>query len=317
MIAATHRSEMETIPQVSTNWLASILVGASLMELTILRVGTRTAIHIPGLERVAGPYRVVATAGRLAFFVAAVMLCVLLPYLAGDLYRRGATRSAACVLTFVVVAGLGALRLVDSDVLAPAVTMVVAALAVVVLAQQQSQVRVIVGLFVVAFVAAALHTIVQSGPTGQLPAGLRQLPRGSELLAVLAATASGPLVRRSLELRLIPSRRLAWTATAVGLLVTGATLANASTVHILMLWNFGLTGALPAVVYGFAVASLVVAVASSVRCRHHHLALALCLFFLGGIGLTSTYQSGLVVAGLGLLGLDITQVGTNRDDASL
>ena len=295
------RSAEPVAAQVSARWLASVLVGASVLELTILRVGTRTAIHIPGLEEVAGPYRLVAAAGRLAFFVAIVVLAVLLPYLAHHLYQRGRARSAACLFTFVVIATLGGLRLVGNDVLAPAVTAIVALLAAVVLARQPRALRVVVGLFVVAFLASALRAILQSGFGGGLTGGSGHLSRGAELLAVLAAVSSGPLVRRALGLDWLPSGRLAWTGIGVGLLVTGAILANASTVHILMLWNFGLTGALPAGAYGLALASFVVAVASAVRSGHRPLALALTLMFLGGVGLMSTYQSGLVVAGLGLL----------------
>ena len=308
-MAATTQSGLEPVlPRVSTRWLASVLVVASFVELAILRVGTRTAIHIPGLERVAGPYRVVAEAGRLAFFVAVVLLGILVPYLARDLSRLGTTHAAAGLIAFMGVAGLGALRLVDNDVLAPAVIAVVAALAAAVLSTQCSQVRVVVGLFVAAFLAAALRDVAQPGLTDEVSAILRS----AELLGVLAATASGPLVRRSLALRRMPSGRLAYSAIAVGVVITGAILANASTVHILMLWNFGLTGTLPAAAYGLAVASWMVAVASSVRCGRHHLALALSFFFLGGIGLTSTYQSGLVVAGLGMVGLDAALTETNR-----
>lgn len=290
-------------PGVSTSWLASILVGASLLELTILRIGTRTAIHIPGLERVAGPYRVFASAGRLAFFVAVVLLVVLLPYLAHDLTRHGRARVAAALLSFVLVAGLGALRLVSSEFMASAVIAVVGSLAVVVLPRQRREVRTVAGLFIVAFLLGALHTVTQGGPSDGMNNELRQLLGVAELLAVLAALSSGPLVRRSLGLNWVPHDRLAWVGMSVGVIVTGTIIANPSTAHILMLWNFGLSGGLPAPVYGLAVASFVVALASTFSQGQVHLALALTLFVLGGIGLTSTYQSGLIVAGIGLLDL--------------
>jgi hypothetical protein len=304
MITTTPHAAVHTVtPQVSTTWLASVLVGASLAELTILRIGTRTAIHIPGLEKVPGPYRMFAATGRLAFFAAVVLLSLLLPTLAADLYRRRAAHAATGVVSFVLVAGLGSLRLVGNDVMAPAVCAIVASLAIVVLSHQPREVVAVVGAFVVAFLAAGVHAVIQGGLGGGLPEGLNQLPRAAEWLAVLAAVASGPVVRRSLALAWFPSSRLAWVAVTAGLVVTGALLANASTVHILMLWNFGLTGFLPDAVYGLAVTSFVVAVASSIRHGQQHLGLALALFFLGGIGLTSTYQSGLVVAGLGLISL--------------
>ena len=290
-------------PDVSTSWLASILVGASLLELSILRIGTRTAIHVPGLERVEGPYRVFAGAGRLAFFVAVVLLAVLLPYLARDLFQRGRARVAAALLSFIVVAGLGALGVVDSEIMASAVVAIVGSLTVLVLAHQRREVRVVVGLFIAAFLLGALHTLVQGGPSSWMNNELRQLLGVAELMAVLAALASGPLLRRSLGLNWVPHGRVAWASMSIGVIVTGAIIASPSTAHILMLWNFGLSGGLPAPVYGLAVASLVVAVASTFSRRQPVMAFALTLFVLGGIGLTSTYQSGLIVAGLGLLDL--------------
>jgi len=296
-------------PEVSPSWLASILVGASLLELTILRIGTRTAIHVPGLERVEGPYRVFAGAGRLAFFVAVVLLVVLLPYLAHDLFQHGRARVAAALLSFIVVAGLGASGLVGSEIMASAVIAVVGSLTAVVLARQGREVRAVVGLFIVAFLLGALHTVVQSGPSHWMNNELRQLLGVGELLAVLAAVSSGPLLRRSLGLNWVPHGRLAWVGMSVGVIVTGAITVNASTAHILMLWNFGLSGGLPAPVYGLAVASLVVAIASTFSKGQVHLGLALTLFVLCGIGLTSTYQSGLIVAGIGLLDLSASTSG--------
>jgi hypothetical protein len=93
-------------------------------------------------------------------------------------------------------------------------------------------------------------------------------------------------------------------------------LANPSTSHILMLWNIGLTGALPAAIYGLAAASLLVAVVSSFQCQQQTLALALVLLLLGGISLTSTYQSGLLIAGLGLMDLTVMRPGSQLPDAA-
>jgi hypothetical protein len=302
-VTSPTRSAGLVAPAVSVQWLASVLVGASLLELIILRIGTRTAIHIPGLEEFAGPYRLFAATGRLAYFTAAVLLCVLLPYLARELYLEGQTHAAAGLSIFVVVAGLGALRVIGNDVMAPAIIAIIASLALVVASRRRHGLGLVIAMFVVAYLAHASYVVLQGSFGGELPSASRQLPLGAEWLAVLAAISSGPLVRRTLQLERRPSRRLMGVALAVGLVVTGAIVANPYTVHILMLWNFGLTGTLPAAVYGLATASLTVAVASSARCGQQRLALALTLLFLGGLGLTSTYQSGLIVAGLGLLNL--------------
>ncbi len=291
----------------TTRWLASVLVATSLIELAILRIGTRTAIHVPGLERVAGPYRLLAATGRLAYFVASVMLVMLLGYVTLELHRRRRMHASACLISFMVMAGVGALHIVGSEVMTTAVVTTIAVLAVVVLAHQDDEMRVVVGLFATAFLLGALPGIVQSGSSSAIPAVFRQLPRAAETLAVAAAIGSGPMARRSLGLMWHPARRMAWISGGVGLVTTATIPANPSTVHILMLWNFGLTGALPAAAYGLAAASLTMAVASYVRCSQPILALTLMLLFLGGIGLTSTYQSGLVVAGLGLADLASTR----------
>lgn len=148
--------------RVSTLWLASVLVAASTVELVILRIGTRTAIHVPGIEQVRGPYRVIAAGGRLAFFVAVVASGVLLVRLTRDLRGLGRARSAASLSSFIGVAVIGALRLVGNDLLAPAVTAIVASLAIVVLARQRREIAAVVGLFAAAFVASAVPVLSAS-----------------------------------------------------------------------------------------------------------------------------------------------------------
>jgi hypothetical protein len=301
---------------ITTSWIASVLVGASLLELAMLRIGTRTAIHIPGLERIAGPYRMFAETGRLMFFAAVVLLALLLAYLVRDLYLDGRTRAAACLSSFVVVAALGGLRLIGNDVMAPAVTVIVAILGFVVLARQSRPVRVVVGLFVFTFLAGALQALLQSSVGGGLTGPFRYLPTGVEVMAVAFAISSGPLFWRALRPGRALTRRVQWSAVVTGLLVTAVILANPSTSHILMLWNIGLTGALPAAIYGLAAASLLVAVVSSFQCQQQTLALALVLLLLGGISLTSTYQSGLLIAGLGLMDLTVMRPGSQLPDAA-
>ena len=164
MTLPTHRSALDAAAApITANWLASILVGAALLELAILRIGTRTAVHIPGIENFTGPYQLFAATGRFMFFASVVLLALLLPFLVYDFYRDGRTHAAACLFTFVIVASLGGLRLIDNDVMAPAVTAIVASLAFVVFARLPRDLRVVVGLFVVAFLAGALQSLLQSG----------------------------------------------------------------------------------------------------------------------------------------------------------
>ncbi|MCP3991621.1 MAG: hypothetical protein GY724_21285 [Actinomycetia bacterium] len=273
-------------------------------ELAILRIGTRTAIHVPGIEQVAGPYRVLSATGRLAFYIAVVLLGVLLGYVALGLYRRRQSHIAACVVSFVVIAAMGGLGLVTSDSTAVAVTIIVFALTLAASRRQVPLIALTMGLFAGAYLVGATPVILQSAGQIATSDGVQELRWLAELLAMLAGVSSGPLVRRGIGLGWIPSRRLALAGAGVGLVASSALLASPSTTHILMLWNFGLTGTLPAVLYGLAVASFFIAIVSSLRNGEHVLALAMVLFALGGVGLTSTYQSGLVIVALGLVNLD-------------
>lgn len=285
---------------VSTRWLASVVVAVSLAELTILRLGTRTAIHIPGIEEVATPYRIASGAGRLAFYLAVVLLVVLLVSIARELHRRAESHLAACVLGFVAIAALGAFDVGGTGLTGPAVALIVAALAFAAALRVDPALRTLVALYTIAYVLGGAAAYVQNDPT----VGLGPAPRliwWAELGAIAAAVLAGPLVRRSIGRGWLPSHRLAVAATGLGLAVTVSLLASPATSSILLLWNFGLTGILPGALYGLAAASLFVAVVSSRRHGEDLLALAVVLLTLGGVGLTSTYQSAMIVAALGLL----------------
>ncbi len=287
----------------STRSLAAMLIGASVLELVILRIGTRTAIHIPGIESVRGPYRLIAGFGRLAFALAVVLLAFLLMRLVRDLHRRGLDYLSASVLGFTLAAVLARTGAIDSGVLAAVTIAVVLVLMFGVFSACDRFVAVPIGLCALAFAVAATAGVLYRW-TGVLSTGtLGWLTLRSEELAIIAAVVSGPLVRRGLGLPPIPSPRLMWTAVGTAVVVIGATVANPSSTHILMLWNFGLTGVLPAAVYGLAAASLVVSIASAARHDRPGVAAALVLLLLGGIGLISTYQSGLTIAGLALAAL--------------
>jgi hypothetical protein len=83
----------------------------------------------------------------------------------------------------------------------------------------------------------------------------------------------------------------------------GSLAANSSTTKILLLWNFGLPGALPAIAYGLALGAFACTMAVLWRGGDRLAVAALALLVAGGIGLHSTYQSALVVTGLAVLGL--------------
>ena len=119
---------------------------------------------------------------------------------------------------------------------------------------------------------------------------------GGEILAVGAAIGAPLLVGH------VRSRSaLAWAA-AVGGSVYAGLLVNGPTVKILLLWNFGVAGYLPSVLYGIAAGAVTYTIVALCATGRRTSAIGMALLFMGGIGLHSTYQTGLVLAGLALLG---------------
>lgn len=277
-------------------WRAGLL--AAVTELGLLRLFTRTAIHIPAFDFLARPYHAISVVARYAFFVSVVLLGVNLAMVvlgrraaADDAARTG----AATAFGFLAVAALARTDLIDPIVIAAAVVTLVAVAAALAALTVRGLGGVALAVYAVGFVTCSLHTIVEDG--GRYgwridgAGALLQFGEATALLAVLvAAVAWG---RRS-------SRRDLLVAAGAGLLVLGALLANGSTVKILLLWNFGLPGSLPAAVYALAAAGLTLALTGARRTGFPAVA-GLALVVVGGVGLHSTYQSGLVIAGMLLL----------------
>lgn len=274
--------------------VSGLLLAAGSTELLLLRIGTRTAVHIPGVDALSGPLRTVAEAGRLAFYLAVVLLVALLILLVAD---AGDRITAGSVAAFLGAAGLARAGLLPAHLLG------VALLGILVLLVAPMRHRLPEALFallyVLAFVVAAGDQLVGSGRAG--------LPLLAEGLAVAAGLAAPLAVRRS-KLRRIPLV----AGLATGSLVTAALALSPWTTKILLLWNFGLAGSLPAVAYGLAAGCLAYAVAAAMQTDRHRLAWGLGLLVLGGVGLLSTYQSGLTVAGLALTGRAVTEAEPDR-----
>ena len=278
-----------------TRGLPQALVAAAAVELLLLRLFTRTAIHIPGIDQFAGSYSVLAETGRLAYYAATALLVVLLASVA---LRALAARSLAGALAALGIGlflvGAAAALAGSIDDLALAAITLAAVVALVPFAAIALGPRGAVGLllFVGAFaLTVAFRAIEMAG--GHAPSAL--LPAAESLALLFALSAPLLFVREG------RNRRRLILAASLGALVFLALLANPATVKILALWSFGLAGYFPAVVYGAAVGALLYAVLMAVHRGRWSVALGLALLVLGGIGLQSTYQSGLVIAGLGLL----------------
>jgi hypothetical protein len=281
--------------------LAAGLALAATLELAVLRTFTRTAIHIPALEAMAGPYEYVARAGRYAYFVSATLLILLLPVVAFAAWRTGrlpGRAAAVAVATFLVAA---ALALQDSDGAWPGLLTVgaVSLLAGAVAAAAGPRAALVAFAFALAFGASALYVVAQSPGEG-LPAALSD----TRLLSVAEWAGVAFALATPLLLSKRPGRRSYAAAAAVAVVVFASLLANGgSTTRILLLWNEGLSGTLPAVAYAAAAGALAVTVFGLARERQWRMAAGLCFILCGGIGLHSTYQGGLVVAGMALWSL--------------
>ena len=279
----------------------ALAVGLSLaaaVELLVLRSFTRTAIHIPALEWFAGPYRVISSVGRFDYYLAAVLLVAALPVAAvalGAVAGRPGVLAAAGVGVFAVAAAMTRLNALDEIALAAATTFAVATVACA-LILIDSRVGALAALYAVAFALSAGNAILQAaGQYGVPQTDGRSLLWLAEALAVVCALASAWALG-------IKRTRGATIAGAVAALLTFAMLlGGAATTKILMLWNFGLSGALPSVFYAAAAGALAVTVVALARQGRGLAVAGVTLVAIGGIGLHSTYQSGLVVVGLAAL----------------
>lgn len=292
----SHRGQGEVAPDTLAP-LFLLLLAVAGFELLVLRTFTRVAIHIPALERLSEPYRVLTTAGRYSYYLSAVLLIVALPVIAVVLLRGrgiGGRIAGAATAGFVVIAALARVDAVD-PVLVDAGT-IAAVMVLAAAAATSTGSRVMLGAFAVAFLGAGLPTMFQTAASQ----GMAEIESGwmiwvAEGAALVFAVALGFAGRSML------SRRAWAVAVLAGLLTFTMFIGNGSTVRILMLWNGGVGGHLPAVLYAVAAAGVAAGIIGYVRSGRLLMAAGIALLFIGGIGLHSTYQSGLVIAGLGLL----------------
>lgn len=298
-------------------WLVRAAVVAAAVELLVLRLFTRTAIHIPGISKVESPYRITAEVGRFAYYVAVVLLAVALGSLVWRRLAAGRfTWNAVAIAWFIGAAGATRLGLVSDSLLAWSV--LGSALMLLPSAMRRYERRLPpVLLFGFSFAIAGLHAATQSGTFGTIaepaPDGLLPLAEG---LAVLACATSPMLVRAG------PRKAPFMVGIGFGLASLIALLASPATVKILLLWNFGLAGYFPALVYAIAFGTLAFTIFSC-RVADPRLALGLTLLVFGGLGLHSSYQSGLIVLGLATIaadpepGLSIREATDRRREDSL
>lgn len=280
--------------------LTAGLAAAAITELLILRTFTRTAIHIPAMAALQGPYDVLAFAGRYAYFVSLALLIVVLPALLYSVVmdgRRGWRFGGAAIGLFAAAAGAAAAGIGGRMPLDLATLLAVVSLAAVAAGRWRVGAAAPFAMLALTFVTSGGYTVLQSASQ-----------QGADAVdaAWMLTVAEYAGVLFALSLPLLAAGRIDRVSVAVGAAVGALAFvmfagAGASTSRILLLWNEGLSGTLPGTVYAVCAGALAASFAALVRSQQPAAAVAVALLAAGGVGLHSTYQSGLVVAGLALL----------------
>jgi hypothetical protein len=274
-------------------WLIRGALLAAGIELVLLRLFTRTLIHIPGISRVEIPYRAVAELGRFVYYVSVLVVAMALVTLLGRRLPGARADLSTLALALFVGAALAArLDLIADSVLSWAV--IGAVLLLLPAATRRFEPRMLpVLLFGMSFAIAGISYLA---PTDRSAGStLSPLFPICEALVLLACFASPLLLRKK------PNRAQVLTGLVASVTTFIVMLANPATAKILLLWNFGLAGYFPTVVYATAL-GVVAVVAFANHSSDPHLSLGLGLLVVGGFGLHSSYQSGLVILGLATIG---------------
>ncbi len=280
-----------SIDSILTWGLALVVVA----EFSLLRTGTRALIHIPGLERFESPIRVLAEVGRLAYYLAVVFL---LAWLVNSVFagvRSGQNRLlalAAVTAAYLVISLAGRLGLVEPTSVGWFSLGVLAATVALTWSGIRSSALV---LFVMASIAAGISVLGQGDGGGFSGSTVDTLVFSAEVLLILAALSTPLLVLERID-------TTAMVAGVVMAVICAGALASAgSTISIIVLWNVGVPGWLPSAFYALAVGALTITIWSSLRTGHPTVAMGSSLLVAGGVGVISTYQMGLALAGLLLL----------------
>ena len=266
-------------------------------ELFLLRLGTRTLIHIPGLEKYETPIRWLAEVGRFAYFAAVVFLIALLIALTVRRFRRSgpfAVMGALAALGFLVTALAGRLEWIQPGVVGwVGMTALVMAL---VGAASRGRRALPLAFFTAGAVAAGWSALAQGRGGGLSGGQVDALLIVSEIM-VLGFALTAPLL---LERR--PSRRAMLVGLGVAVPTALVAAASSSTVSILALWSFGTPGWLPGIAYALALGAVGMVLWSAFESGERQMAVGLVLLTGGGVGMISTYQTGLALAALLVLG---------------
>lgn len=289
--------------------LAGWLGLVALAELLLLRTGTRTLIHIPGLGQFDVSIGILNEVGRFAYYLAAVLLVSTLIYLGRILWLTG-TRSSkvisGVVWLFLTVALAGRTGLITSTAVGWLSLLVLVALLVSTWSGVRSMPR---ALFVAAWALAAWAVLGQDVGGGLSGQSVDILVIAAEGLLLLAGVTAPLLVSDRPAAPSLVAGFGAFLVVATGFSIGGSTLS------ILTLWNLGVPGWFSPIAYGLAFGGLVVGGWTAMANRQTLTATAIALLVAGGVGTISTYQTALVFTAVLLLGVVSTRPGLVNDDA--
>ena len=280
--------------------LPSLLGFMVLVELVLLRTGTRTLIHIPGLGRFETPIGILAEVGRLAYYLAVVFVVATLAALAHHGLRAKTRRQmvgGAGALVMLVASGVGRLGVLPAHVVG---WTSLAVLVAVTASAWQGRRSLPVGLFVLGSVAAGWAVLGQEGGGSLSGRQVDSLVISAEIFLVLAAITAPLLVQAR------PGKLAVLAGIGVTVLTAGALTAGSSTVSILVLWNLGVPGWLPGIGYAVALGSLATTLWSALESGDRLTAIGLVLLVGGGVGVISTYQTGLVLTAVLLMAYSVS-----------
>lgn len=273
-------------------------VAAALVELTLLRLLSRVAIHIPDVPALRGVYSAAVQAGTVTFPVAALLAAALVTVAAMAMLPR------APILAIPALALLGAqaaLLVAGESALGTAAHQWLLAVALLAVLFYSTSRR--MALFVAGVGVAQAAGLAQAASANLAAEGGWALPlsvagAGESLLLVTLLAAPvlvGP--RRW-------SRRDVIAGGVVALIGAGMLFGNASTARTLALWTFGLGMPLPALLYAITAGAMAATLIALLRTGAIERAGALTLIVLGGFVPPNSYQAGLLLAGVMLLVLE-------------
>lgn len=295
MLRATHSSTLRHL----AGWLGIVVI----VELVLLRTGTRTLIHIPGLGRFDTSIGLLSEAGRLAYYLAVVLVVAVLVYLGRSMWTSGTLAGrvlAGLVSAFLLTALLGRIGVVTASTVAWVSVMLLVAVLTLTWSGVPS---VPIAAFVAASVSASWSVLGQGlGP------GI-----SGRVVDIAVVVAEGLLLLALVSTPLIVIGEVKTSAVVAGMavfvLVAAGFWSGGSTLSILTLWNLGVPGWFSPIVYGLAFGGLVVALWAALANRQVTIASGLLLLVAGGVGPISTYQTALALTAVILLGLAVGTTG--------